>query len=233
MKITGMNPAEEIPPEVAHRAYFRQPVWKRDRRDRRRAGGQHRRSRSVLLAGIYWATAPGAALARGAVERRLAGRGGAASPATGSSPSTASRPRGYNCALRYSTSLRWTSCAQRLGPNVEIKSQLAGEAQLEDYIDQFYGYELSVDGILQEIETGEIDYKPRRGGRRIHAADGAAGQRAAGRRGKARRIRHPLRARVRISAHALPYRRRARDGAQPAQELPAGHHGAHQSVSAT
>ena len=29
VKITGMNPAEEIPPEVAHRAYYRQPVWKR------------------------------------------------------------------------------------------------------------------------------------------------------------------------------------------------------------
>jgi regulator of sigma E protease len=29
VKITGMNPAEEIPPQVAHRAYFRQPVWKR------------------------------------------------------------------------------------------------------------------------------------------------------------------------------------------------------------
>jgi regulator of sigma E protease len=29
VKITGMNPAEEIPQEVAHRAYFRQPVWKR------------------------------------------------------------------------------------------------------------------------------------------------------------------------------------------------------------
>ena len=29
VKITGMNPAEEIPPEIAHRAYFRQPVWKR------------------------------------------------------------------------------------------------------------------------------------------------------------------------------------------------------------
>jgi regulator of sigma E protease len=29
VKITGMNPAEEVPPEVAHRAYFRQPVWKR------------------------------------------------------------------------------------------------------------------------------------------------------------------------------------------------------------
>jgi type II secretory ATPase GspE/PulE/Tfp pilus assembly ATPase PilB-like protein len=45
-----------------------------------------------------------------------------------------------------------------LGPTIEIKTQLAGEAQLEDYIDQFYGHELSVDGILQEIETGEIDY---------------------------------------------------------------------------
>ena len=29
VKITGMNPNEEIPPEVVHRAYYRQPVWKR------------------------------------------------------------------------------------------------------------------------------------------------------------------------------------------------------------
>src|SRR5215213_11043947 len=29
VKITGMNPAEEIAPEVEHRAYYRQPVWKR------------------------------------------------------------------------------------------------------------------------------------------------------------------------------------------------------------
>jgi regulator of sigma E protease len=29
VKITGMNPAEEIAPEIAHRAYYRQPVWKR------------------------------------------------------------------------------------------------------------------------------------------------------------------------------------------------------------
>jgi regulator of sigma E protease len=29
VKITGMNPEEEIPPEVAHRAYYAQPVWKR------------------------------------------------------------------------------------------------------------------------------------------------------------------------------------------------------------
>jgi regulator of sigma E protease len=29
VRISGMNPYEELPPEVAHRAYFRQPVWKR------------------------------------------------------------------------------------------------------------------------------------------------------------------------------------------------------------
>jgi regulator of sigma E protease len=29
VKISGMNPHEELPPEVAHRAYYRQPVWKR------------------------------------------------------------------------------------------------------------------------------------------------------------------------------------------------------------
>jgi regulator of sigma E protease len=29
VKITGMNPEEELPTEIAHRAYYRQPVWKR------------------------------------------------------------------------------------------------------------------------------------------------------------------------------------------------------------
>ncbi len=46
-----------------------------------------------------------------------------------------------------------------LGQQIKIKTVLAGEAQLEDHIDQFYGHELSVDGILREIETGEIDYQ--------------------------------------------------------------------------
>ncbi|PKO25849.1 MAG: secretion system protein E [Betaproteobacteria bacterium HGW-Betaproteobacteria-8] len=46
-----------------------------------------------------------------------------------------------------------------LGGQVQLKPVLAAEAQLEEYIDQFYGYELSVDGILREIETGEIDYQ--------------------------------------------------------------------------
>ena len=35
---------------------------------------------------------------------------------------------------------------------------LAGEAEISNAIDQFYGYELSIDGILREIETGEADY---------------------------------------------------------------------------
>ncbi len=42
---------------------------------------------------------------------------------------------------------------------IQIKPVLAAEAELEEYIDHFYGYELSVDGILKEIETGEIDYQ--------------------------------------------------------------------------
>ena len=29
VKITGMNPNEDIPPEVVSRAYYNQPVWKR------------------------------------------------------------------------------------------------------------------------------------------------------------------------------------------------------------
>ena len=36
---------------------------------------------------------------------------------------------------------------------------LAGEAEIERAIDRFYGFELSVDGILNEIETGEVDYR--------------------------------------------------------------------------
>ena len=46
-----------------------------------------------------------------------------------------------------------------VGSRVQIKTVLAGQAQLDEFIDHFYGYELSVDGILREIETGEIDYQ--------------------------------------------------------------------------
>ncbi len=46
-----------------------------------------------------------------------------------------------------------------VGSDVELRPFLAGEAEIEKSIDQFYGFELSVDGILREIETGEIDYQ--------------------------------------------------------------------------
>jgi len=44
-----------------------------------------------------------------------------------------------------------------LGGQIQLKQLLAAEAQLEATIDQFYDYELSVDGILREIETGEVE----------------------------------------------------------------------------
>ncbi len=46
-----------------------------------------------------------------------------------------------------------------VGHDIEIIPLLAGEAEIEKAIDLFYGFELSVDGILKEIETGEIDYQ--------------------------------------------------------------------------
>jgi len=46
-----------------------------------------------------------------------------------------------------------------VGQDIEIIPLLAGEAEIEEAIDLFYGFELSVDGILNEIETGEIDYQ--------------------------------------------------------------------------
>jgi type IV pilus assembly protein PilB len=39
----------------------------------------------------------------------------------------------------------------------QIKAVLGGEADIIRAIEQFYGFELSIDGILREIETGELD----------------------------------------------------------------------------
>ncbi len=44
-----------------------------------------------------------------------------------------------------------------VGDAVQIVPLLAVEAEIDNAIDQFYGFELSVDGILHEIESGEID----------------------------------------------------------------------------
>ncbi|MFC5300203.1 GspE/PulE family protein [Azospira restricta] len=40
-----------------------------------------------------------------------------------------------------------------------VDTLLAGEAEIERAIDQYYGHELSIDGILHEIETGEVDVR--------------------------------------------------------------------------
>ncbi|MFH2123125.1 MAG: GspE/PulE family protein [Pseudomonadota bacterium] len=45
------------------------------------------------------------------------------------------------------------------GAGFHISAVLGGEADILRAIEQFYGFELSIDGILQEIETGEIDYQ--------------------------------------------------------------------------
>lgn len=46
-----------------------------------------------------------------------------------------------------------------VGRKIEITPFVSGDGEIKKAIDQFYGYELSVDGILHEIETGEIDYQ--------------------------------------------------------------------------
>lgn len=40
----------------------------------------------------------------------------------------------------------------------EVEPALAAESDIVRAIDQYYGFELSIDGILHEIETGEVDY---------------------------------------------------------------------------
>ncbi|MHB1290592.1 MAG: GspE/PulE family protein [Sulfuricella sp.] len=46
-----------------------------------------------------------------------------------------------------------------LGKEVMVTPILAGESEIMRAIDQYFGFELSIDGILHEIETGEIDYQ--------------------------------------------------------------------------
>ncbi|BAN34418.1 general secretion pathway protein E [Sulfuricella denitrificans skB26] len=46
-----------------------------------------------------------------------------------------------------------------LGKDVIVTPILAGDSEIMRAIDQYFGFELSIDGILHEIETGEIDYQ--------------------------------------------------------------------------
>ena len=40
----------------------------------------------------------------------------------------------------------------------EVELRLAGDSEVDRAIEQYYGHEFSIDGILREIETGEVDY---------------------------------------------------------------------------
>jgi type II secretory ATPase GspE/PulE/Tfp pilus assembly ATPase PilB-like protein len=40
----------------------------------------------------------------------------------------------------------------------DVELRLAGDSEIERAIEHYYGHEFSIDGILREIETGEVDY---------------------------------------------------------------------------
>ena len=47
----------------------------------------------------------------------------------------------------------------QLRGEIEVDIRLAGETEISRAIDQYYGHDFSIDGILHEIETGEIDFQ--------------------------------------------------------------------------
>ena len=46
-----------------------------------------------------------------------------------------------------------------LADDIAIETLLAGDSEIARAIDQYYGHQLSIDGILHEIETGEVDFR--------------------------------------------------------------------------
>ena len=54
----------------------------------------------------------------------------------------------------------------------DIRPVLAAEAQILEHLDKFYGFDLSVDGILKEIETGEVDWSSLHGGTNLGSNSG-------------------------------------------------------------
>jgi len=43
-------------------------------------------------------------------------------------------------------------------PNIKVVPVLVVESEIQSAIDKYYGYELSIEGILKELETGKSDY---------------------------------------------------------------------------
>jgi type IV pilus assembly protein PilB len=46
-----------------------------------------------------------------------------------------------------------------LGKDISVTPMLAGHSDIARAIDQYYGFEISIDGILLEVETGQVDYR--------------------------------------------------------------------------
>jgi general secretion pathway protein E/type IV pilus assembly protein PilB len=117
-----------------------------------------------------------------------------------------------------------------LEEGIEIETLLAGESEIDHAIDQYYGHELSIDGILHEIETGEIDW------RSLSSSDDEYSQPVVRlidsilTDAVKRSLGHPLRTGSQLSAHPLPYRWHASPDPCPAQILLASHDGTHQGA---
>ena len=47
----------------------------------------------------------------------------------------------------------------RIGGGAQLRPLLAGEAEIHNAIDQYYCCEMSIEGILHELDTGEVDYQ--------------------------------------------------------------------------
>src|SRR3954464_6143180 len=47
---------------------------------------------------------------------------------------------------------------EHLKGDYEIELRIAGDSEIERAIEHYYGHEFGIDGILKEIETGEVDY---------------------------------------------------------------------------
>jgi hypothetical protein len=109
-----------------------------------------------------------------------------------------------------------------LRDEVTTEALISSEAEVTRAIDRFYGHELSIDGILNEIETGEVDYES------LTSADGGYTQPIV-------RLIDAIvgdavsrRTRTRLRAHPLPDRRCIAANPRLAREVLVRHVGANQ-----
>ena len=112
---------------------------------------------------------------------------------------------------------------RQLGNGVIVVPRVCPPAAFGELIDRAYGYAMSIDGILRELETGEAELANLDAIKAGYAHPaGPPGRRDPARCGQGRRLRHPFRARGAVPAPALPDRRRAEpDPLVPPRHWPA------------